>query len=126
MKRFMYSIFVALVIGALASISLAANYQGRSKTENVIFTEDVMVNDTLLEAGEYRVRFDESAGELTVIKNGEVKAKALARVEARNRKARNTSVRTRVDGGVVKLIGVTFDGWTEDVVVVGGAMSGTE
>jgi hypothetical protein len=86
----------------------------------------VSVNGTLLEAGEYRVRFDESAGELTILKNGEVKAKTLARVEARSMKARNTSVRTRVDGGVAKLIGETFDGWTEDVVVGGGAMSGTQ
>ena len=82
---------------------------------------------TLLKAGDYDVRFDERAGELTILKNGKVKAKTSARVEARKMKARTTSVRTRAVGAVPDLIAVTFDGWSEDVVVTGsGSTSGSQ
>jgi hypothetical protein len=127
MKRFMQAVFIAIAIAALASISLANDDQQRTEKERVEFFEDVMVNGTLLEAGTYDIRFEESTGELAVLKNGKVKAKTAARVEARTMKAKNTSVRTRTDGGVANLIGVTFDGWSEEVVVTGSSsMSGSQ
>lgn len=126
MKRFMQAIFIAIVIGAFASISMANN-DNRTKKERVEFSEDVMINGTLLKAGTYDVRFDENTGELAVLKNGKVKAKTSARVEARSTKAKNTSVRTRTDGDVATLIGVTFGGWSEEVVLTGSSsMSGSQ
>ena len=81
------------------------------------FTEDVMVNGTLLEAAEYQVRFDESSGELSIMRFGDVKAKMPARLEARTGKAKTTSVRTRLKNGVHEFIGITFNGWDQDVMV---------
>jgi len=123
MKRFMKSFFVALVIGALASLSVMAGDKGKVEKKAVTFPDDVMVNGTLVKAGEYEVKFDEGTGELSIIKNGEVKAKTPAHVEQRSDKAKSTALRTVDKGGNVELLGVTFGGSNRDVIV--GASAST-
>jgi hypothetical protein len=81
----------------------------------------VTVNGTLLKEGEYEVRFDEDTKELSILKNGKVKAKVPAHLEPRSDKARDTAVRTRTEGGTVQLVGVTFNGWNQDVIVNGNS-----
>ena len=126
MKRFMKSFFVALVIGALASLSMAGD-KGKVEKKAVTFPDDVMVNGTLVKAGEYEVKFDEGTGELSIIKNGEVKAKTPAHVEQRSDKARSTALRTVDKGGNTELLGVTFGGSNRDVIVgASGSTSGTQ
>jgi len=91
------------------------------------FPDDVMVNGTLVKAGDYEVKFDEATNELSIIKNGKVKAKTPAHVEARSDKAKNTALRTVDKGGKTELLGVTFSGWTRDVIVgSNGSVSGTQ
>lgn len=127
MKRFINGIFVALVIAALASISAFAGDKNKVEKKMVTFPEDIMVNGTLVKAGDYEVKFDETTGELTIMKGSKVKAKTAAHMEARADKARNTSLRTRAEGGAVELIGVTFGGSHQDVVVgSSGATTGTQ
>ena len=127
MKRFMKSFFVALVIGALASLSVMAGDKGKVEKKAVTFPDDVMVNGTLIKAGEYEVKFDEGTGELSIIKNGEVKAKTPAHVEQRSDKARSTALRTIDKGGNVELLGVTFGGSNRDVMVgASGSTNGTQ
>lgn len=122
MKVFLKSTFAALMICALASIAVFAAAKDKVKTESVTFAEDVMVNGTLLKAGDYQVKFNEQTGELSILKNGKVKAKTTAQLQARSEKAKITAVRTVAKGGVAELIGVTFGGASQDVVV--GASSG--
>ena len=127
MKRFMKAFFLALIIGALASISAFAGDKGKVEKKTVTFPEDVMVNGTLVKAGDYEVAFDATTGELSIIKNGKVKAKTAAHVEARSDKAKNTSLRTREGGGATELIGVTFGGSNQDVLIgSNGSTSGTQ
>ena len=127
MKRFMKSFFVALVIGALASLSVMAGDKGKVEKKAVTFPDDVMVNGTLVKAGEYEVKFDEGSGELSIIKNGDVKAKTPAHVEQRSDKAKSTALRTVDKGGNVELLGVTFGGSNRDVIVgASGSTSGTQ
>ena len=127
MKRFMNIFFAALVIGVLAASSNAlAGDKGKVEKKNITFTDDVMVNGTLVKAGEYEIKFDESAGELSIIKNGKVKAKTAAHVEARTDKAKITALRTRDAGGSIELVGVTFGGSNQDVVVGAGSTNGTQ
>jgi hypothetical protein len=121
MKVFLKSTFAALMICALASIAVAAA-KDKVKTESVTFTQDTMVNGTLVKAGDYQVKFNEQTGELSILKDGKVKAKTTAQLQSRSEKAKNTSVRTLEKGGTAELIGVTFGGSTQDVVV--GASSG--
>ena len=127
MKRFMKAFFLALIISALASISAFAGDKDKLEKKSVTFPEDVMVNGTLVKAGDYEVAFDATTGELSIMKNGKVKAKTPAHVEARSDKAKNTSLRTRDEGGATELIGVTFGGSNQDVLVgSNGATSGTQ
>jgi hypothetical protein len=127
MKRFINGFFVALVIGALASISAFAGDKDRTETKTVVFAEDVNVNGTMLKAGEYQIKFDESAGELSILKNGKVKVKTAAHLESRSDKASRTAVRTRDQNGTSEFIGITFNGWNQDVMVGGSsASSGTQ
>jgi len=130
MKRFMKSFLVALVIGALASLSVLAGDKGdKGKVEKkmITFPDDVMVNGTLVKAGEYEVKFDEATSELSIIKNGEVKAKTPAHVEPRSDKAKSTALRTVDKGGNAELLGVTFGGSNQDVIVgASGSTNGTQ
>lgn len=127
MKRFMKAVFLALAISALASVSAMAGDKGKAEKRTVTFTEDTMVNGTLVKAGQYDIKFDDSTGELSIIKNGKVKAKTTAHYEARSDKAKNTSLRTIESGGNVELKGITFDGSNQDVVVgARGSVSGTQ
>jgi len=123
MKRFMSLIGVALMVGALASFSVLAGDKGKVEKKTITFPEDLMVNGTLVKAGEYEVKFDESTNELSIMKGGEVKAKTPAHVEARSEKAKNTALRTIDKGGATELLGVTFGGSSRDVLV--GASSST-
>jgi|SRR4029453_1322643 hypothetical protein len=127
MKRFMKASLVALVITALASISAIAGDKGKVEKKMVTLTEDIMVNGTLVKKGDYEIKFDDSTGELSVIKNGKVKAKTVAHYEARSDKAKSTALRTVDAGGNVELKGITFGGSDQDVIVgARGAVSGTQ
>jgi len=127
MKRFMKMSFLALVITALASISAIAGDKGKVEKKMVTFTEDIMVNGTLVKKGDYEIKFDDSTGELSVIKNGKVKAKTTAHYQARSDKAKMTSLRTIENGGNVELKGITFGGSDQDVIVgARGSVSGTQ
>ena len=122
MKRLLKSTLMALIICALASIAVFAAAKDKVKTETVTFTSDVMVNGTLLKAGDYQVKFNEQTGELAILKDGKVKAKTTAQLQSRSDKAKNTTVRTLSKDGVAELTGFSFGGSNQDVVV--GASSG--
>jgi len=128
MKRFMKTFFAVLIVGALASISaLAAGDKGKVDKKMITFTDDVMVNGTLVKPGDYEVKFDEGKNELSIIKNGKVVARTPAHVEARSEKAKNTALRTMDKGGNPELISVTFGGSDRDVVVgASGSTNGTQ
>ena len=85
-----------------------------------------MVNGTLVKAGDYDVKFDETTNELVILKDGKVKAKTPAHIEARSDKAKNTAFRLNSGAGAVAdLIGVTFKGSNQDVMVgSAGAVTG--
>jgi len=126
MKVILKSTFAALMICALASIAVFAAPKDKVKTESVTFTSDVMVNGTLVKAGDYQIKFNEATGELAILKDGQVKAKTTAHFQSRSDKAKNTSVRTLDSGKIAELVAVTFGGSNQDVVVgaSGGAVTG--
>jgi hypothetical protein len=127
MKRFMKTFFAVLIVGALASFSALAGDKSKVEKKMITFPEDVMVNGTLVKAGDYEVKFDESTNELSIVQNGKVKAKTPAHIEARSDKAKNTALRTADKGGATELIGVTFGGSNRDVMVgASGSTSGTQ
>ena len=126
MKVFLRTFMLALLIGALASISALASGKGKIKTETVTFASDTMVSGTLVKAGVYQMKFNEETSELTIVKDGKVKAKTTASFKPRADKAKNTGVRTVDNGKVSELVGFTFGGSNQDLVVgnSGGAVTG--
>jgi len=127
MKRFIKGFFVALVIAALASISAFAGDKDKVEKNMVTFPQDIMVNGTLVKAGDYEVKFDETTGELSIIRGNKVKAKTAAHMETRADKAKDTALRLRDNGGTMELVGVTFHGATQDVIVgSSGATTGMQ
>ncbi len=123
MKVVLKSTLAALMICALASIAIFAAAKDKVKTETVTFPSDVMVNGTLVKAGDYQLKFNEETGELAIMKNGKVKAKTTAHLQPRSEKAKDAAVRTIDKGSIAELVSVTFGGSNQDVVV--GASGGT-
>jgi hypothetical protein len=122
MKRFITGFVCALAIAVLASIGVAAKDKTKKKT--VEFTQDVSVNGTVLKAGVYDVKFNEETGELSVIKNGKVRATTTAHLEARTNEAKDTAVIIANTGGATaEFRGITFGGSNQNVIV--GASGGT-
>jgi hypothetical protein len=126
MKVFLKSTLAALMICAFASISAWAAAKDKVKTEDVTFASDVMVNGTVLKAGDYQIKFNETTGELAIMRYGKVKAKTIAHLQARTDKAKSTTVRTLDKNSMAELVAVTFGGSNQDVVVgaSGGAVTG--
>ena len=112
----------------LVSIGAYAGDKGKSEKKMVTFPEDMMVNGTLVKAGDYEVKFDEATGTLSILRNGKVKATAPAHIEQRSDKAKNTSLRTIDKDNMAQLLGVTFGGSNQDVMIgtSGAAVSGSQ
>ena len=121
MKKFFQRTSIALIVCALTAVTALAD---KTKSERVTFPDDIMVNGTLVKAGDYEVKFDEKTGEVAIVKNGKIVAKTSARVEARSDKAKDTSIRTTSAGDKVELIGITFGGSNQNLVLGTGGNSG--
>ena len=104
---------VALLLLSAISTSVFA----KTKKEHVTLSSDVKVNGTLVKKGMYDVVFDDESNELSIVKENKVIAKVMARVESRESKARVSTLRTIRSGEETELLGVTFGGSKEDVVV---------
>ena len=117
MKSYLQRTLVVLMICALGAVTAFAD---KNKNAKLTLPHDVMVNGTLLKAGEYEFRFNEKTNELSILKDGKVKAKTAARLETRNEKAKNSAVRTRSNGNAAEILGLTFGGSNQEVVVASG------
>jgi hypothetical protein len=67
---------MGVIVAAVSVIGLAKEIK-----KQVTFEEPVKVNGTIIKAGTYNVSFDETTGELTILKDKKVQAKATARLE---------------------------------------------
>ena len=118
MRQLLIRSFVAVIVCALATVTA---YADKVKKANLTLADDVMVNGTLVKAGTYEFRFNQDTGELSILKQGELKAKTAVRLEDRADKAKYTSLRTRKSGSVMEFTGLVFDGWKQEVVVASPA-----
>jgi hypothetical protein len=80
MKTIVNRIVVLVVIGVITGV-LAL---GKTIEKQVIFTDSVTVNGTLIKKGTYKVIFNDETSELTIKKGKKVVATAQARVEKTN------------------------------------------
>jgi hypothetical protein len=123
MKSIVSRMLVVLMVGALTSVVALAKVQ----KHRVTFDSDIKVNGTVVKKGSYDVKFDDETGQLSIVKNGKVVAQAMARLEAREKKANDFQLRSTVNGDETQLIGVTFGGSDKDVVITnsGAATTGS-
>jgi hypothetical protein len=113
MKSIVNRMVVVLMVAALTSVAAFAKVHKHTVT----FDNDMKVNDTLVKKGTYQVKFDDETGQLSIIKNGKTVAQAMAKVEARSRKASDFVLRSQGNGDEKALIGVTFGGSDKDVII---------
>ena len=119
MKTYFIRSFVAIIVCALATVTAFAD---KVKKVKLTFADDVMVSGTLVKAGTYDFRFNHDTGELSILREGQVKVKTTARLEPRSDKAKYTAIRTRQTGTVLEFTGLVFDGQMQEVVVMPAAM----
>ncbi len=121
--KYLQRTLIALIVCALAALTAFAD---KVKKERITLASDITVNGTLLKAGDYDLRFNEQTSQLAILKDGKVKATTTARLETRSEKAGNTEIRTRTVGNMEELVGVTFGGDKQELVVTsGGAVTGS-
>jgi hypothetical protein len=114
MKTILNRITLALLITSLAGIAAFAG-----KKEKVNFPTNIKVNGTVVNKGDYELKFDESTKELSIVKDGKVIAKAATSATKRDRKAKSMEVRTSGSGDDTQLTSVSFPGSDENLVLSG-------
>jgi hypothetical protein len=124
MKSWVNRILVALLIAVMTGVVAFA----KSKKETVTFPTNLKVNGTLVKKGTYDVSFDEQTAELSILRNGKPIAKAQARVEKRERKAKSLEIRSSGSGDDTQLLALTFGGSDQSIVVnqSGGQTTGNK
>ena len=111
--KFVNRIIVAFMLVTLACAAAFA----KGKSQTIYFSSDLRVSGTLVKSGTYTVAFDETTGELSVLKGGKLIAKTVARIEKRERKAQSIEFRTRQAVMGIELASVAFGGSDQNLVV---------
>lgn len=117
--KFINRVAVALLIASLASVAAFA----KTHREQVTFINDIKVNGTLVKKGAYDLKFDDKTGEVSILKNGKVVARANSTMESRPSKARRFEFRYSGEGSTAELTHVTFSGSNQNVVLNSAAAS---
>lgn len=121
MKSMVSRMVAILMVGALTGVVAFAKVH----KQRVTFENDIKVNGTLVKKGNYEVKFDDETGQLTIAKNGKTVVQAMAKVEAREKKANDFQLRSTVNGDETQLTGVTFGGSDKDIVITNSGASTT-
>ena len=121
MKSIVSKMVAVLMVGALTGVVAFAKVH----KQKVTFESDIKVNGTLVKKGTYDVKFDDESGQLSIEKNGKQVAQAMAKLEAREKKANDFQLRSTSDKGETNLIGVTFNGSDKNVVITSSGSSTT-
>ena len=121
MKSMVNKMVAVLMVGALTGVVAFAKVH----KQRVTFENDIKVNGTLVKKGNYEVKFDDETGQLTIAKNGKTVVQAMAKVEAREKKANDFQLRSTVNGDETQLTGVTFGGSDKDIVITNSGSTTT-
>ena len=118
MKHLIKQIALALVVASLAAASVVA----KTRKESISFSTNTTVNGTLVKKGDYELKFDDEKSQLAIVKDGKVVAQANTSTAKRGDKARMFALRFS-RGGDRQLIGFTFAGADQDIVIDGSSAS---
>jgi hypothetical protein len=121
MKSIVSRMVAIVMVGALTGVVAFAKVH----KQKVTFENDIKVNNTLVKKGTYDVKFDDTTGQLSIVKNGKTVAQAMARLESREKKANDFQLRSTTSGDEQEMIGVTFGGSDKNIVITSGGASTT-
>jgi hypothetical protein len=121
MKSMVSRMVAILMVGALTGVVAFAKVH----KQKVTFESDIKVNGTLVKKGTYDVKFDDESGQLSIEKSGKVVAQAMAKLEAREKKANDFQLRSTVNGDETNLTGITFGGSDKNIVITSSGASTT-
>jgi len=119
MKTILNRTALVLLIASLTSLSVFA--KGKKETAN--FLTNIKVNGTLVKKGLYDLKLDDKTGELLIMKDGKIIARAATSTAKRDRKAKALEIRTSGRGDDTQLTSVTFSGSEENLIISGSQAS---
>jgi hypothetical protein len=120
MKSLLKQIGIALVITSLTAVSAFA----KVRKESITLSTNTTVNGTLVKSGTYQLKFDDEKGELSIVKDGKVVAQSSTTTEKRDSKAaRKFELRLTGSGEDKQLIGISFAGADQNIVLNGSSAS---
>lgn len=106
--RWIASVTALLMMCILFGAASLTEAKDRKKT--ITFSEDVMLNETVIKKGTYELKFDSQTSKVLVLKDGDEMASAKVHVETGQRKAlHNSATFKTTDKGKV-ITGITFAG----------------
>ncbi|MBC7909001.1 MAG: hypothetical protein H7Y30_00780 [Pyrinomonadaceae bacterium] len=118
MRKTLTSIALAFILCAMTGVVAMA----KEKSRVVTFGSDFVVGATEVKAGTYRVSFNDQTNEVSILdrKTKAVIAKATARLEKREGNSNIMDIRWATKGSSQVLIGITFPGDSQNIVVNDG------
>jgi hypothetical protein len=119
MKHFMSRIAIALLITALAGVAVMA----KTRRQTVSFPANINIAGTLVKKGTYFMKFDDKTGELVIESGSKVVARAKTTAADRASKSKGFSFRSKDNGAIAELLGVTFEGANQDYMISGTSAS---
>ena len=124
MRKFIVSLAAALLLCLSLVGTALANEKNLKKTFTL--TEDVMVNETFIKKGEYRVLFNTKTEEVTLSKDGDVVFTSKAKVETQSEKALYNSASFKSSAKGKVLNGFTFAGDRRTIILSEAANTATD
>ncbi len=112
MKHLYKRTVILLIVCAMASLTALATTTSRQVTFNRV----VMVNGTPVKAGTYKVKFDDTTGEFTILDGKKIVAKATARLEKLQADTQS-SYAMKTEGESNVLISIVMDSRSRAVIV---------
>jgi hypothetical protein len=118
MKKNITRIALVFVLCAMTGVIAFA----KEKSRVVTFGTDFVIGSTPVKAGTYRVSFNTETNELSILdrKSKSVIAKATARLEKREASSNILDMRWATKDSSQVLIGITFPGESQNIVVNDG------
>ena len=114
MKSLITRIAIALVVASLMGTTAFAS---KSRKESFTIDSTMKVNGTVLKRGNYDVKVEEEKGELSILKDGKVVARATVASEKRENKARGFELKSTGSGEERQLVSIAFGGADYNLVV---------
>lgn len=115
MKRMLSTLGMILAILALTVTASFAQGKNRSTTFKV--SEDLLVGETVLEKGEYQVKFHAANSEVHLLRDGQVVKTVKARVMESERKSPHHALETRQSDRGKMLVSIKFEGDRRTILV---------